>query len=97
MKLCLELFLPIILLLVGCHSHRDEVKEIDMSDIKGEAILNFSEIAADCRLVRLETKPDVLLEGWFKVWVGDRYIVTWGNEEIHLFSAEGKHLSLIHI
>ena len=92
MKLCLELFLPIILLLVGCHSHRDEVKEIDMSDIKGEAVLNFSEIAADCRLVRLETKPDVLLEGWFKVWVGDRYIVTWGNEEIHLFSAEGKHI-----
>lgn len=77
---------------VGCRSHSDSVIRIDMSEIRGEIDLKFGDIATDCRLVRLETKPEALLEGWFKIWVGDRYIVTYGNEEMHLFSAIGEHI-----
>lgn len=74
---------------VGCRSHSDPVMRIDMSEIRGEIDVKFSDIATECRLVRLETKPEALLEGWFKIWGGDRYIVTYGNEEMHLFSAGG--------
>lgn len=79
-------------LLAGCRSGSPALCSIDMGDVKEEVVLEFDNLAADCHLVKLETKPDVLLEGWFKTWVGDKYIVTWGNEEMHLFSAEGRHM-----
>ena len=60
----------IVLFCVGGRSHSDPVMRIDMSEIRGEIDVKFSDIATECRLVRLETKPEALLEGWFKIWGG---------------------------
>lgn len=48
---------------VGCRSHSDPVMRIDMSEIRGEIDVKFSDIATECRLVRLETKPEACWKG----------------------------------
>lgn len=61
-----------------------------MEKVKGDKKFNFNELASDSHLVRLETKPDVLLEGGFRTWTGGEAISAmefrqWMQSEENVF------------
>lgn len=55
-------------------------------------VLEWEQVVKNSRLVRLETKPEVLLEGFLKIWTGEKYIITYGDEEMHQFTSDGKYI-----
>lgn len=67
---------------------------IDLDKADGEEVLKMSDLVDNVRLIKLETRPDVLLPGRFRTWVGEKYILTF-DEEIHLFAADGKYIRKI--
>lgn len=77
---------------VGCRSHSDPVMRIDMSEIRGEIDVKFSDIATECRLVRLETKPEALLEGWFKIWGATGILLHTEMKKCICFPPGGEHI-----
>lgn len=89
--------LMICALWVGCSDHKSsqELPVIDLAKPESTGRLKVSEILDNVRLIRLETRPEVLLPGFFFAWVSDKYIVTIGQEEIHLFDSDGKYIRKI--
>lgn len=76
-------------ILWSCHSSSSSALSIDMEKVKGDKKFNFNELASDSHLVRLETKPDVLLEGGFRIWAGVQAITMgfrqWMQSEENVF------------
>lgn len=94
MKIINAFVLPWIICacLGGCAGQKEkrDLPVVDLEKpISGEN-LKISEILDNIRLIRLETKPEALLPGFFYAWIGDKYIVTIGQEEIHLYYDRGK-------
>lgn len=81
----------IFLFVLGCNRNQG-IKQLDIRETAGDTVLWWSQLTEDTRLVRLETKEGALLDAYFKVWAGDKYIIVYGNEEMHQFTSEGKHV-----
>lgn len=79
----------------GNQKSKTELPVINMNRSVADTKLKISDILDQVRIVKLETCPEALLPGFFYVWVGDKYIITLGQEEIHLFTADGKHIRKI--
>ena len=80
-------------LLCSCGGQKNEgIPVVDLSKTVGEIDLKLSDLLENIRLVPLETRPDVLLPGHFSTWVGEKYIVTLGEDAIHLFTVDGKYV-----
>lgn len=96
MKIIHVFLLPYILctLLVGYigQKGKQELPVVDLGKTGSGGKLKISEILDNVRLIRLETTPEALLPGFFYAWLGDKYIVILGQEEIHLFTADGKYI-----
>lgn len=54
--------------------------------------MKWSQLVGESRLVRLETKEEALLNDYFRVWAGEKYIITYGNEEMYQFAADGTYI-----
>ena len=80
-------------LLCGCGGQKKEgLPVVDLSKTVGEIDLKLSDLLENIRVIPLETRPDVLLPGYFSTWVGEKYIVTLGEDAIHLFTIDGKYV-----
>ena len=80
-------------LLCGCGGQKNEgIPVVELGKAKGEIDLKLSDLLENIRLIPLETHPDVLLPGNFSAWVGEQYIVTFGEDAIHLFTVDGKYV-----
>lgn len=66
------------------------VVELDKAESSVE--LKLSDFLENIRVIPLETHPDALLPGSFYTWIGDKYIVTFGHDDIRLFTIEGKYV-----
>lgn len=87
-------YLLLLLLGWGCAGKetKEKVPVVRLEKAEAGGSLKMSEILDNVRVIKLETRPEVLLPGFFFAWIGDRYIVVLGNEEIHLFTADGKYI-----
>ena len=81
-------------LLCGCGKQveNEGIPVVELSKTKGEIDLKLSDLLENIRVIPLETRPDVLLPGHFSTWVGEKYIVTLGEDAIHLFTIDGKYV-----
>lgn len=87
-----NLFL-LLCLIAGCADKKaSPLPIISLSHPDVEQAFNINEIVSNLRVIRLETPPEALLPEFFKVWVGKNQILVLGNEEIFMFSGEGKFL-----
>lgn len=89
-----KLFLLLLICWMGgCVQKRsDSLPTIDLKGAGKGDTLKMSDIVERIRVVPLETHPDALLPGYFDSWIGDKYIITLGRQEIQLFSADGKYI-----
>ena len=85
------LILTISWMVVGC-GNGPGVKQLDVRTVERDTVLNWNQLVGESRLVRLETKEEALLNDYFRVWAGDKYIITYGNEEMHQFAADGTYI-----
>ena len=85
------LILTISLVVIGCGSGSG-VKQLDVRAVEKDTVLRWTQLVCESRLVRLETKEEALLNDYFRVWAGEKYIITYGNEEMHQFAADGTHI-----
>ena len=72
----------IIWVVVGC-GNGSGVKRLDTRAVEKDTVLKWSQLVGESRLVRLETKEEALLNDYFRVWAGEKYIITYGNEEMY--------------
>ncbi len=81
----------IIWVVVGC-GNGSGVKRLDTRAVEKDTVLKWSQLVGESRLVRLETKEEALLNDYFRVWAGEKYIITYGNEEMYQFAADGTYI-----
>ncbi|MDE5612999.1 MAG: 6-bladed beta-propeller, partial [Odoribacter sp.] len=81
-------------LLCGCGKQvkNEGIPVVELSKAVGEIDLKLSDLLENIRVIPLETRPDVLLPGHFLTWVGEKYIVTLGDDAMHLFTVDGKYV-----
>ena len=80
-------------LLCGCGGQKNEgIPVVELSKAKGEIDLKLSDLLENIRVIPLETRPDALLPGYLSAWFGEKYIVTLGDDAIHLFTVDGKYV-----
>ena len=80
-------------LLCGCGGQKNEgIPVVELSKAKGEMDLKLSDLLENIRVIPLETRPDVLLPDCPFVWVGEKYIITYGGDAIYLFTVDGKYV-----
>lgn len=63
----------IIWVVVGC-GNGSGVKRLDTRAVEKDTVLKWSQLVGESRLVRLETKEEALLNDYFRVWAGEKYI-----------------------
>ena len=81
----------IIWVVVGC-GNGSGVKRLDTRAVEKDTVLKWSQLVGESRLVRLEMKEEALLNDYFRVWAGEKYIITYGNEEMYQFAADGTYI-----
>ena len=81
-------------LLCGCGKQveNEGIPVVELSKAGEEVDLKLSDLLENIRVIPLETRPDVLLPGHFSTWVGEKYIVTLGEDAMHLFTVDGKYV-----
>ena len=88
-------FLPIV---SGCSHQGDNsqngVVTLDFTRDYEGITLNLSDMVKDISIIRLETNENSLMS-YFKGFVGDKYILSFGRKSIKLFSSEGKFIQTI--
>ena len=62
------LWLGILCICGGCRSESISVPVVNTKEVEGDMELEWEQVVKNSRLVRLETKPEVLLEGFLKIY-----------------------------
>lgn len=69
------------------------MKRLDTRAVEKDTVFEMEcQLVGESRLVRLETKEEALLNDYFRVWAGEKYIITYGNEEMYQFAADGTYI-----
>lgn len=90
--------LLLVLIMCSCQQNEEEDQDppivLDMTEKYEEISLDLEDLASDIRLVRLETKGNNLMRH-FRGYVGDKCIISFDQEKILLFSAEGDFICIV--
>ena len=84
------------LFLSGCSKSESDssVVNLDFTRNYDGVTLNLNDIASDISVVRMETNENSLIS-YYRGFVGDKYILSFGNKSIMLFSSDGKFIQTI--
>src|SRR6187551_1065245 len=97
-----------LLLLASCTSETKEVLHelksekkvlpvVAINDKLESRTLKLSEIADVERIVRIETRNDVLIPDYFVPFATDKYIIILDAKQIRQFTAEGKFIRTLSV
>ncbi|MDE7374402.1 MAG: 6-bladed beta-propeller, partial [Odoribacter sp.] len=87
-------FLLFCALLCSCGKQvkNEGIPVVELRKAVGKIDLKLSDLLENIRVIPLETRPDILLPGYPSFWVGEKYIVTYGGDAMHLFTVDGKYV-----
>ncbi len=97
--LCIVYSLCFVTLIPGCNQLNkvdavEDVLVLDFTKKYDEISFKLSDISDDIKLVRLETTDNSLIK-YFNGYVGEKYIISVGNDKVMQFSADGKFMRTI--
>ena len=84
-----------IMMLNSCFHENSKIPVIDVDSPTGSVDLKLSDLLSDIRMIRLETRDDVLLTTREAYRFSDKYIVCYSSSGMHLFDKDGKYLRLL--
>lgn len=80
-------------LVYGCGGGKKEnIPVYKLEEGVPERAVNMSELVDSVKIIRLETVSDGLVGGRCRIWCGDKYILTVGNDAVLQFTADGKFI-----
>jgi hypothetical protein len=91
----LIIFIFLCSLQLNCYSQKNTIPIVDLQNPKKTKIVRLSEMISNLSLVRLETSKDILIGKKAKYLVGEKFLITVGEDKILLFSNTGKYIKTI--
>ena len=93
--LLFSIFSMLLISLFSCKSDKNIESRIIDFDVKPkvEISLKFEDIVEKVKIVKIETRDDLVLPEYISLEITQEYIITISDEEINQFDTKGNHIS----